>query len=77
MVEVKKPQQVRVTRTELPAPDIADPNKIIIQVQYQVGSLPPRFLFINKKDWTKEKEAGAIKADIEKTMAPPGETITI
>lgn len=69
--------QVRVTRTELPAPALDDPGKIIIQVQYQVGELPPRFLHIAKKDWTAAKEAELIKADLAKRMATPGEVITI
>lgn len=72
-----EPREVRVNRTELPTPDLEDPEKVIIQIEYQVGELPPRFLYINKKEWTKEKEAKMIKEDIEKRLRPPGETITI
>ncbi len=70
-------QKVAVTRTELNAPDLTDPNRKIVQIQYQVGELPPRFLYLDKKLWTKEKEAELIKADLAKRMSPPGETITI
>ena len=70
-------QQVRVTRTELPTPDLANPQKVTIQIQYQVGTLPPRFLYIDKTMWSKEKEAEMIRADIRRTLSPPGETITI
>lgn len=70
------PQQARVTRTELPAPDLADPERVIIQVQYQVGELPPHFIFIPKKEWNKEREAKDIKADLSKRMSTPGEVIS-
>lgn len=70
-------RQVTVRRMELPAPDLEDPERKIVQVQYQVGELPPRFLYINKKDWSKEEEAKRIKEDIEKRLQPPGETITV
>ncbi len=72
-----EPQQVRVKRTELPQPDLEDPQKVIIMLEYQVGELPPRFLYINKKQWTKEKEAEMIKADLRRALRPPGEIITI
>lgn len=77
MAEKETPQQVRVTRTELATPDLADPLKVTIQIQYQVGMLPPRFLYVNKKEWSKDKEADLIRADIKRTLAPPGETITL
>ncbi len=70
-------QNVAVTRTELQAPDLTDPNRRIMQIQYQVGELPPRFLYVDKKLWTKEKEAELIKADLAKRMSPPGETIQV
>ena len=70
-------QSVRVNRTDLPAPDLADPGRIIVQVQYQVGELPPHFIYIPKKEWTKEREAADIKKDFEKRMSTPGEMISI
>jgi hypothetical protein len=70
-------QTVSVKRTELAAPDLTDPNRKIVQIEYQVGELPPRFLYIDKKEWTKEKEAAEIKKDLAKRMAPPGETVEI
>ncbi len=70
-------RNVQVKRTELLAPDLADPKRVIVQIEYQIGELPPRTIFIPKKDWTKEKEAAAIKADLDKRLAPPGETISI
>jgi len=71
------PQNVAVKRSELAAPDLANPDRKIIQIEYQVGELPPRFLYIDKKEWTKEKEADMIKKDLAKRMAPPGETIVV
>ena len=70
-------QQVRVTHRELATPTLDDPTKITMQIQYQIGMLPPRFLYINKKDWTKEKEAEMIRADLRTTLSPPGEIISI
>ncbi len=70
-------QQVQVKRTEIPSPTLDNPKRVTIQVQYQLGSLPPRFLYFDKDQWTKEREAAAIKADILKTMAPPGEMVTL
>lgn len=77
MAEPKKPQQVTVIRTDLPSPDVTDPNRVVVQIQYQVGSLPPRFLYIDKKSWNAETEKKMIKADMDKQLQPPGETITV
>ncbi len=71
------PQQVRIKRTDLPAPDLEDPLKIIVQIQYQVGDLPPRFLYLNKKDWSDAKEKELIKADLKKRLETPGQIITL
>jgi len=71
------PQEVTVRRTELSTPDLEDPTKITLQIQYQVGELPPGFVYLNKKDWTKEKEAKLIKEDMTKRLGPTGEKITI
>jgi len=72
-----EPQQARVRRTELPTPSLDDPNKVLVQIEYQVGMLPPRFLYIDKKVWTKEKELEMIKADMRSLLRPPGEVVTI
>ena len=71
------PQIVTVKRVLLPAPDIADNNRKIYQIQDQAGELPPHFIYISEKDWTKEKEAAAIKADIDKRMGAIGETLSL
>jgi len=63
--------QVQVTRTELPTPSLDNPAKVTVQIQYQLGQLPPRFLYMDKSQWTKEREAAAIKADINKVIKPP------
>jgi len=70
-------QEVRVRRVLLPTPTIDEPERKIYQIEYQVGELPPAFVYIPEKEWTKEKEAKAIKADMEKRLETPGETITI
>ena len=75
--DAKPTQTVTVKRTLLPAPDLADDKRQIYQIQYQAGELPPHFIYIPEKDWTKEKEAAAIKADIGKRMSATGETLLI
>lgn len=71
------PQEVRVKRTLLPTPTIDDPQRRTYQIEYQAGELPPHFIYITEKEWTKEKEAAAIKADIHKRVTAPTETISI
>lgn len=68
---------VEIKRTELPAPDITDPERKMIRIFYRAGELPPRFLFIEKKKWTKELEAKMIREDIDKRMTTPRETLTL
>jgi hypothetical protein len=70
-------QEVKVKRTLLPTPTIDDPERKIYQIEYQAGELPPHFVYITEKEWTKEKEAAAIKADIKKRVEAPSETISI
>lgn len=69
--------KVSVTRTELPAPDLADPKRTITQIEYRVGELPPRFLYIPTKEWTDAKEIAMIKADLAKVMAPPANIVEV
>ena len=69
--------EVRVRRTLLPAPSIDEPERKVYQVEYHSGELPPRFIYIPEKGWSKEAEAKAIKEDIERRMGPPDETITV
>ena len=69
--------EVRVKRTELMVPTPDDPERKIFQVEYRSGELPPRFLFIPAKDWTKEKETEMIKADIQARLTAPEETIEV
>lgn len=70
-------QQVKVSRTLLPSPTIDKPERQVYQIEYAAGELPPHFVYIEKELWSKEAEAKAIKADIEKRLKPTGETITI
>lgn len=68
---------VTVKRTLLPAPDLTDPTRKIYQIQYQVGELPPHFIYMPEKEWSAAKEATAIKADLDKRMSATPQTITI
>ncbi len=69
--------QVTVKRTEMLVPTIDDPERKLYMIEYRSGELPPKFLYIPLKEWTKEKEAAMIKEDIEKRMKAPEETIEI
>lgn len=71
------PQEVRVKRTLLPTPTIDDPERKTYQIEYRAGELPPHFVYLTEKEWTKEKEAALIKADLKKRIEIPEETITI
>jgi len=70
-------QEVRVKRTLLMIPTIDDPERKVYMIDYRAGELPPRFIYIPEKEWTKEKEAEAIREDIKKRMEIPEETISI
>lgn len=69
--------EVKVKRTELHLPTPDDPERKVYQIEYQVGELPPRFLFLPVKGWTKVAEAAAIKADIKTRTEAPEETIEL
>jgi len=62
--------EVSIKRTELPAPTLDDPTRRVLQIQYRQGELPPRFIYINKADWSEEKETELIRADIKKRESP-------
>ncbi|MBA7601990.1 hypothetical protein ES703_09075 [subsurface metagenome] len=68
---------VTVKRTELLVPTIDDPERKVYMIEYRSGELPPKFLYIPVKEWTKELEAKLIKEDIEKRLKAPEETIEI
>ena len=70
-------QKVTVKRTLMQVPTIDNPERKIYMIEYRSGELPPRFLYIPEKDWTKEEEAKLIKADIEKRLKAPEEIIEI
>ena len=69
--------QVTVKRTEMLVPTIDDPQRKVYMVEYRSGELPPKFLYIPVKDWSKELEAKLIKEDIEKRLKAPEEIIEI
>ena len=69
--------QVTVKRTEMLVPTIDDPERKVYMVEYRSGELPPKFLYIPVKEWTKELEAKMIKEDIEKRLKAPEEIIEI
>ncbi len=72
------PQEVTVKRTLLNTPTMADPNRRTYMIEYRAGELPPHFIYLEEKDYTKEKEAAEIKKDIKKRMeAPPPEVLTL
>lgn len=70
-------QEVQVTRMEIPAPTAEKPDRVIYQIAYQQGTLPPHFVYIPKDDWSAEKEKKAIQDDIKKRGQVQTETIKI
>ncbi|MCK4722495.1 MAG: hypothetical protein KAT75_04285 [Dehalococcoidia bacterium] len=71
------PQQVRIRRTTLNTPTIDDPERKTVQIEYTAGELPPHFIFVPEKEWTKELEVERIKADMKKRLATTEETLTL
>jgi hypothetical protein len=70
-------QQVEVIRTLLPSPAIDDPNRMVYQIEYRVGTLPPHFVYIEKSKWSEKKEKELIQDDIKKRLEAPKTTITL
>jgi len=68
---------ITISRELLDTPTIDDLKRKVYQIQYQAGGLPPHFIYITEKEWTREKELKAIKADIDKRMGKAPETVTI
>jgi len=69
--------QVEVVRKLLGQPTLADPEHKVYQVQYQMGELPPHFIYVDEKAWTAEKEKELIKADMEKRLQVTKATLEI
>ncbi|MBA7602866.1 hypothetical protein ES703_09962 [subsurface metagenome] len=69
--------QVTVKRTEMLVPTIDDPERKVYMIEYRSGELPPKFLYLPVKEWTKEKEAKLIKEDLEKRLKATEEIIEI
>jgi len=70
-------QQVTVTRKLLPTPDVGEPDRKTYQIIYRAGELPPRFIYIPEKKYTKELEKKMIKEDLAKRITTPPEIISI
>ena len=70
-------QQVAVTRTLLPSPTIDKPDRMVYQIEYRVGTLPPHFVYCEKSLWTEKKEKELIQADIKKRLEAPTTIVTL
>lgn len=69
--------EVRVTRSEISTPTPDDPERKVVQVIYQAGELPPRFLYIAKAKYTEELEAKMIREDMKGREITPPKTIEV
>jgi hypothetical protein len=70
-------QQVEVTRTELPSPTVDNPKRMVYQIEYRIGTLPPHFVYCEKSKWTEKEEKKLIQEDIKKRLEAPKTTITL
>jgi len=61
----------------MPFPSVEGPPRIEFWITYRYGTLPPGLIRIDKAAWTKEKEAVAIKADIQARLAAKPETVRL
>jgi hypothetical protein len=73
----QEPLQVQITRTLLPAPTIDDPNRMVYQIQYQVGTLPPHFVYCEKSKWNEKEEKRLIQEDIKKQLETKRTIVTL
>ena len=69
--------EVKVERTLLPAPSIDDSDRKVYMIEYQITGDSTHFIYIPEKEWTKEKEAALIKADMKKRLEITEEIITL
>ena len=70
-------QEVDVSRVLLPSPTAEDPARRTYKIRYVAGELPPAYVWLPEKDWTQEKEAEAIKEDIQRRLKHRRETIVV
>ena len=70
-------QQVQVTRTLLPSPTIDAPDRMVYQIQYQAGTLPPHFVYCEKSKYTEKEEKRLIQEDIKKIMGTKQTIVTL
>jgi hypothetical protein len=73
----QEPQQVQVTRTLLPAPTIDDPGRMVYQIQYQIGTLPPHFVYCEKSKFTEKEEKRLIQEDLKKQLETKHTIVTL
>ena len=73
----QEPQQVQITRTLLPAPTIDDPGRMVYQIQYQAGTLPPHFVYCDKAKWNEKEEKRLIQEDIKKQLETRPTIVTL
>ena len=64
-------------RTDLPTYPTPTEVVIIRAITYQADMMPPRTIYIDKDEWTEDKEKEEISADIEKAKAEAPETYEI
>lgn len=74
---VQEPQQVAVTRTLLPAPSIDEPGRMVYQIQYQIGTLPPHFVYCEKSKWNEKEEKRLISEDLKKQLETKQTFVTL
>jgi hypothetical protein len=70
-------QQVSITRSLLPAPTIDDPKRMVYQIEYQIGTLPPHFVYCEQNKWNEKKEKELIQEDIKKRLETTSTIVTL
>ncbi len=64
-------------RTDLPTYPTPTEVVIVRAITYQADMMPPRTIYIDKEEWTPEREKELIAADIEVAKAAAPETFEI
>ena len=71
------PRITILRRTDLPTYPTPTEVVIVRAITYQADMMPPRTIYIDKEEWTPEREKELVAADIEAAKAEAPETYEV
>lgn len=75
--EEKPSEEVKISRTEINVPSATGEPATVLYITYTTKDLPPGLIHISKGEWTPEKEAELIRADLKKRRETKPATIRL